>query len=169
MPGYAQNLLNERYGLFLTVATVNYNVIVASGANQPMNSVIEIHDSYLTSIAKLGDLLELRFRAYIHKSEGIPGVDAGTGWTQDVILVLGNGTIDGSITQWPADLYDGTLEIDGEASENIVPIPLDRKGTVQLTLKPKSDEPIVVRGNNVRLELRGVATYVEEFPGSTTA
>jgi hypothetical protein len=134
-----------------------------------MNSAIEIHDSYLTSIAKRSDLLELRFRAYIHKSEGTPGVDAGTGWTQDAVLVFGNGIIEGSITEWPADLYDGTLEIEGEASENIIPIPLDRKGTIQLTLKPKFDDPIVVRGNNVRLELQGVATYVEEFPSSTTA
>ena len=81
----------------------------------------EQRDSKFTtrdSIAKLGDLLELRVRAYIHKSEGRPGVDAGTGWTQDVIVVFGNGIIEGSITQWPADLYDGTLEIDGEASEN---------------------------------------------------
>jgi len=44
-----------------------------------MSSAIEIHDSSLTSIAKHGDLLELRFRAYIHTSEGTPGVNAGTG------------------------------------------------------------------------------------------
>lgn len=133
-----------------------------------MNSAIEIHDSYLTSMATHGDLLELRFSAYIHKSEGSPGVQAGTGWTQEVTLVFGNGSVEGSIIEWPADLYDGTLEIDGEASENMVPIPLDRKGTVRLTLKPKSDDPIVVRGDSVRLELQGIATFVEEFPGSTT-
>jgi hypothetical protein len=95
-------------------------------------------------------------------------VDAGTGWTQVVILVFGSGTLEGSITKWPADLYDGTLEIDGEASENIIPIPLDRKGNIQLTLKPSFiDEPIVVRGNHVRLELQGDPIYVEKFSGST--
>ena len=135
-----------------------------------MNSAIEIHDSSLTSITKRSDLLELRFDAYIHISEGAPGVDAGTGWTQDVMLVFDSGTLEGSITEWPAVLYDGTLEIDGEASENIIPIPLDRKGNIQLTLKPSSmDEPIIVRGNHVHLEPRGAPIYVEKFPGVTTA
>ncbi len=64
----------------------------------------------------------------------------------------------------------GTLEIDGEASENIIPIPLDRKGNIQLTLKPSFiDDPIVVRGNHVRLELQGAPIYVEKFSGSTKA
>ncbi|MBZ5511137.1 MAG: hypothetical protein LAN70_08190 [Acidobacteriia bacterium] len=133
-----------------------------------MNSAIEIHDSYLTSIAKRGDALELRFDAYIHKSEGTPGVDAGTGWSQDVILIFGNGTVEGEIAEWPADLNDGTLEMDDESSENIIPIPLDRRGTIQLTLRPKCDDPIVVRGTDVRLQLQGAPTYVENFPGNTT-
>ena len=119
-----------------------------------MNSAIEIHDSFLTSITKRRDVLELRFDAYIHTSEGRPGVDAGKGWAQDLMLVFDSGTLEGSITEWPAVLYDGTLEIDGEANENIIPIPLDRKGNIQLTLKPSfKDDPIVVRGNHVHLEL----------------
>jgi hypothetical protein len=133
----------------------------------PMNSAIEIHDSSLVSIEKHGDLLELRFDAYIHTSEGTPGVDAGTGWTQDVILFFDDGILEGSITQWPADLYDGTLEIDGEAIENTIPIPLDRKGNIQLTLKPKFiDDPILVRSTHVLLELEGAPIYVEKFSGS---
>jgi hypothetical protein len=41
-----------------------------------VNSAIEIHDSSLTSIRKRRDVLELRFDAYIHTSEGTPGVSA---------------------------------------------------------------------------------------------
>jgi hypothetical protein len=105
---------------------LHYSVVLVTN-KAPMNSAIEIHDSSLTSIAKRGDLLELRFDAYIHASEGTPGVDAGTGWTQSLILVFDNGILEGSITKWPAVLYDGTLEIDGGASENIIPIPLTEK------------------------------------------
>jgi len=133
-----------------------------------MNSAIGIRDSYLTSITKRGKSIEVRLKAYIHKSEGTPGVDPGTGWTQDVTLLFGNGMVDGSITAWPADLYDGTLEIDGQASENIIPIPLDREGTIVLTLRPKFANPVAVCGSSLRLELQGVATFVEEFPVSTT-
>ena len=132
-----------------------------------MNLAIEFHDSELTSIAKRSGLLELRLDAYIHKSKGTPGVDAGTGWWQDAMLFVADGVVEGEITHWPAELYDGTLEIDGETIENVVPIPLDRCGTIRLTLKPCFyDDPIVVRGSRVRLELfQGVPRRVENFPG----
>jgi len=134
-----------------------------------MNSAIEIHDSYLTSISKEGDALAVHLSAYIHKSDGKPATDAGTGWTQDVMLVVGHGSVEGSVSDWPAELYDGTLKIDGDVSENIISIPLDRKGAIELTLKPTSDDPLVVRGDSVRLELQGIPEYVEKFPGMTKA
>ena len=132
-----------------------------------MNLAIEFHDSELTSIAKRDDALELRFGTCIHKSEGTPGVDAGTTWFQDMMLVVADGVVEGKITHWPSELYDGTLEVDGEVIENVVPIPVDRKGTIRLTLKPSFfDDPIVVRGNHVRLELfPGVPRFIQDFPG----
>jgi hypothetical protein len=134
-----------------------------------MNSAIEIHDSCLTSISQRGAALEVCLSAYIHKSDGTPGTDAGTGWLQDVTLVLNNGSVEGSTAKWPADLGDGALEIDGEVSENIIPIPLDRSGTIRLTLEPKWGGRIVVNGNHVHLELQGVPKYVEDFPADTKA
>ena len=87
-----------------------------------------------------------------------------------MILVFGSGTLEGSIPEWPSVLYKGTLEIDGEASENIIPLRLDRKGNIQFTRKPSFiDDPIVSRGNPVRLELQGAPIYVEKFPGSKMA
>lgn len=133
-----------------------------------MNSAIEIHDSYLTSISKQGDEVRLHLSAYIHKSDGTPGTDAGTGWIQDATILFGSGTVEGSIAEWPAWLWDGALDINGNASDNVIPVPLDRDGTVQLTLESKGGERIVVRGNHVRLELEGVPQYVEGFPGGTT-
>jgi hypothetical protein len=104
-----------------------------------MKSAIEIHDSYLTEIAKHDNTVELKLSAYIHKSEGTPLIDAGTGWIQDVSVFLRDGAVNGTITNWPADLYDGTLEVDSDAYENVIPIPLDRQGTIRLTLKPTQD------------------------------
>jgi hypothetical protein len=132
-----------------------------------MNLAMEFHDSELTSIAKRGDSIELRFDAYIHGSEGTPGVDVGKGWYQDLMLVVGDGVVEGEITNWPAELYGGTLEIDGEAIENGAPLPLDRNGSIRLTLKPSFyDDPLVVSGNHVRWELSpGVPEFIEDFSG----
>ena len=132
-----------------------------------MNLAMEFHDSELTSIAKRGDSIELRFDAYIHGSEGTPGVDAGKGWYQDVMLVVGGGVVEGEITNWPAELYHGTLEIDGAAIENVVPLPIERTGSIRLTLKPDfHDDPLLVLGNSVCSELfPGVPRFIENFPG----
>jgi hypothetical protein len=132
-----------------------------------MNLAMEFHDSELTSMAKRGDSIELRFEAYIHGSEGVPGVDAGKGWYQDLMLVVGDGSVKGEITSWPAELYDGTLEIDGTTIKNVIPLPLERNGHIRLTVKPSFyDEPLVVLGNGVSLEFfPGAPRFIEDFPG----
>lgn len=130
-----------------------------------MNSAIEIHDSEVISITNRGSLLEVCLIAYIHKSEGTPGRDAGSGWTQDAILTFWNGTLEGTIAEYPARLASGTLVVDGESLDNEIPIPLSRKGNTELKLEIFYNSPVVIRGNEVHLELRGTPTYVEEFPG----
>ena len=132
-----------------------------------MNLAIEFHDSELTSMGKRGDVLQLRLNAYIHKSEGRPGVDAGTGWWQDTQITVERGVVEGPITNWPAEMYDGVLEIDGERFDNGVPVPFERVGEVRLTLKLSYDDPFVVLGSGVRVELsHGAPVCIEEFPGT---
>ena len=132
-----------------------------------MNLATEFHDSELTSVEKRGDSIELCFDACIHGSEGTPGRDAGKSWYQDVVLVVGGGGVKGEITNWPAELYDGTLEIDGGTIQNVVPLPLGRTGSIRLTLKPSFyDGALVVLGNRVRFELSpGVPGFIDDFPG----
>jgi len=53
------------------------------------NWAIEIHDSEIDSIAVIGDYVVLNFSsAYIHESEGRPGFDEGSGWTQRTSIVF---------------------------------------------------------------------------------
>lgn len=130
-----------------------------------MNSSIEIHDSKIISVTARDGLLEVCLSAYVHKSDGTPGRESGTGWTQDVILRFENGSIEGRVAEYPAWLSDGTLVIDGDSLENEIPIPLNCTGNAKLRLEIVNNDPVVIRGSEVHLELRGAATYVEEFPG----
>jgi hypothetical protein len=46
-----------------------------------MNTNIELHDSVVANIATLEGAAIVSFQpAYLHKSEGRPGFDAGSGW-----------------------------------------------------------------------------------------
>jgi hypothetical protein len=65
---------------------------------------IEIHDSELMSFEVSDDHIILELSpAYIHMSDGRPGIDVGTGWIQNaVIRVRGEGIL-GSISELPCD------------------------------------------------------------------
>jgi len=137
------------------------------------NRVIEIHDSALDQIALEGDVAVLHFaEVYIHSSEGRPGIDAGTGWAQEAVIRIGNAHIEGEFSQESREAYggyahylsDGSLRIDGSVSDNMIPIPLDVQGSIELKLECWGDI-VRVQGNSAKLELIGTAVYVDEFPG----
>lgn len=77
------------------------------------NSIIELHDSRMTRIRSEGSAVVLELNAYIHVSDGIPGVDAGTGWRQPIRMTIEGAVVrkdfegeglwitDGTIRVWP--------------------------------------------------------------------
>jgi hypothetical protein len=132
------------------------------------NRAIEIHDSKLDRITLEAGVAVLHFpRVYIHSSAGRPGIDAGSGWTQEAVIRIGNAHIDGKLSQANHDagshhLSDGSIRINDSVSEDLIPIPLDVQGNIELTLECWGDG-VHVHGNSATLELIGRAEYVEEF------
>jgi hypothetical protein len=125
---------------------------------ESLSSAIEVHDSVLNSVERTGTGLQLFIEAYIHKSKGTPGVDPGTGWTQDVLLIIEDGSFDGTIENPPWDLADGTLQINDQVLDNMIPIPLDQRGQREFTLiDQRSGNRIVARGTRISLKLLGEA------------
>jgi hypothetical protein len=107
---------------------------------------------------------------YIHSSKGSPAVDAGTGWTQEAVIRIGNAKVEGTFSKESRKAYrgyahylsGGSLRIDSTVSENLIPIPLDVEGDIELTIECWGDV-VRVRGTSATLELIGAAEYVEEF------
>lgn len=135
------------------------------------NRAIEIHDSALDRISLENGVALLHFpEVYIHSSSGRPAIDAGQGWTQEALIRIGNAQIEGKFSQESREAYggyahylsDGSLRINGFVSDNLIPIPLDVQGEIELTLECWGDV-VRVCGNSARLELIGTAEYVEEF------
>jgi hypothetical protein len=127
------------------------------------NRAIEFHDSTFDGTRQQGNDLTLRFSAaYIHESSGKPGVDAGSGWVQEALLHVRGGSVTGKIRELPCDLWNGALRL-GDKSFEMIPIPLDYDGQVEISLE--QDGSMRIAGTRVRLELIGTPSYVEEFPG----
>jgi hypothetical protein len=135
------------------------------------NQVIEIHDSALDRIALEGTMAVLYFpEVYIHLSEGHPAIDAGTGWNQEAVIRIENARIEGEFSQESREAYggyahylsDGSLTINGTISDNLIPIPLDAQGEIELKLECWGDI-VRVHGSSAKLELIGNPKYIEEY------
>jgi hypothetical protein len=61
------------------------------------NAAVEIHDSTLERIEHEGDDIVAVFSAYVHRSAGRPGIDAGSGWSQALHLRFGE---DSRVAMW---------------------------------------------------------------------
>jgi hypothetical protein len=127
------------------------------------NAAVEIHDSTLERIERRGDGVVAVISAYVHRSAGRPGVDAGTGWSQTLELRFAQGRTNGSLEAIPMELLDGHLDVAGEKFANMIPMPLDRIGSTRLELHSWNDAKIVIEGDRVTGSLIGPARYIEEF------
>jgi hypothetical protein len=129
-----------------------------------LNTSIELHDSRAAEVFREGDSVSLVLApAYLHRSLGRPGVDSGTGWTQDARLVFGSGALAGVVPELPCDIMDGELSLAGDRYPNEIPIPLQADGPVELHLVFYPGCDVFITGKTVQLELLGEARYVEEF------
>jgi hypothetical protein len=131
------------------------------------NRVIEIHDSVLERLlVENGNVVLYFSHLYVHESEGEPGKDPGTGWSQEGRLTIFKASVEGSFSEWPAHLHGGYISINGAICENEIPISLDAAGRMELRLQSWSDVIFIV-GEAAKVELIGEPTYVEEFPGNS--
>ena len=128
------------------------------------NWAIEIHDSTLDDISVLAGEAVLHYPSvYMHESLGTPGVDAGRGWVQEVLLRIGDATITKSFSEFPAVLLDGHIMLGHAVLDNVIPIPLNFVGAVELRFESWNDEAVVIIGSSAVLEMIGQPKYVEEF------
>jgi hypothetical protein len=126
------------------------------------NREIEIHDSELKTVTVSDGHIILELS---HMSDGRPGIDAGTGWLQNAVIRIRGDAIAGSMSQLPCDLWDGYLKVNGEGSDNSIPIPLVATGDIELHFTSTAGESLSVRGDCITLELLGEPKYVEDVPG----
>ena len=135
------------------------------------NQVIEIHDSALERIALEDGVAVLYFpEVYIHSSGGRPAIDAGTGWTQEAVIRIANARVEGTFSPESREAYgghalylsDGSLAMNGTISDNLIPIPLNVQGEVELKLECWG-YIVHVHGSSAKLDLIGKPKYIEEF------
>lgn len=128
------------------------------------NKAIELHDSTISSVQEEQGRLEILFdSAYIHESNGRPGVDDGTGWAQTAKFVFDSPVVTGKWPAFPACIRSGTLEVGQTIYDNVIPLPLKSCEAAKLSFTFLSKEAVVISANGINGELAGNAKYIERF------
>jgi hypothetical protein len=131
-----------------------------------MNREIEFHDSTLREIQVKGeDVVILLDKAYVHYSEGIPGLDKGTGWEQTISITLKGATVQKSPSNLPIDLDIGQVVLDGKALVNMLPLPARLQGEIEVALLTQYGEEFNAKAVGLETLELGPPEYVEDFPG----
>ena len=129
-----------------------------------MNSAIELHDSECmavqTDIQGRGFVL---LDAYVHRSDGEPGVARGEGGVQRIRLKVDAMTVNGDVGNLPADIYEGSLTVGKSSQNNIVPFPASYSEPVLLRLMIGDDARIItISGVALSIESEGDFKFVEQ-------
>jgi hypothetical protein len=129
------------------------------------NRAIELHDSSVLRIEHEGADLVLHLEAYVHVSDGRPGIDAGSGGTQPATLRVEAAVIHErpptNATLW---VTEGHAEVDDQVFANLLPVPFDLTGNVQLKLQG-AEGSMVATGTRIVVTLHGEFKFIEEFEG----
>jgi hypothetical protein len=130
----------------------------------PVNSLIELHDSKVSAIARRGAFICVDFTpAYFHWSAGQPGRDPGSGWIQDATLWFEDAEVTGLVPELPCDVFEGELRAGAQVHSNLIPVPFQSRESVKLLVRFSPECRVAVCGSSAWLDLLGDPRYVDEF------
>jgi hypothetical protein len=131
-----------------------------------MNSAIELHDSEVAAIRMSGGALHVVFEsAYVHRSAGQPGIDAGSGYAQPAEMVFSDAQYSQSGGPCIGTISDGEISTEGAKFENEIPLPFSALGHVSATIVFASGGVLKVTGKGVSCVATGPARFVEAYDG----
>jgi hypothetical protein len=137
---------------------------VSANKAKCLKSGIEFHDSTVLSITIGPSNVKLLLSAYVHRSEGEPGIDPTTGWSQEAKLEFVCATIEGKVPVLPLRLADGCVTVGGRSMADLLFAPSSYEGQIAVKLTFEDSSEVVLEATALRVELTGNATFIEDVP-----
>lgn len=130
-----------------------------------MNSALEFHDSTVQSLEIADGMVRVIFdHAYIHRSQGAPGIDPGQGDSQPLELVISDGECSPLTAECCGVISDGFVKIGAQAL-TLLPIPCVLTGDIVVQLDFGSGKSVTITGRSLHGFTTGKASFVETFDG----
>ncbi|MCB9925558.1 MAG: hypothetical protein H6822_25635 [Planctomycetaceae bacterium] len=132
-----------------------------------MPSIIELHDSIVHAcIAHGEDIVVHLSPAYLHRTTGHPGVDAGDVFTLDLDLKFSDAVIDEPFVDLPVQLADGRLSVGATCFDNAVPFPFNHSGFVTAEFVDCYGRVARITSRSLILRPASKEIFLESFPGT---
>jgi hypothetical protein len=123
---------------------------------------VEFHDSTVKVIRWSGADAVLEMRVFIHSSVGRPGWDVGRGWYQEAEVTVAGAKIQQQPVGGCLSIFDGSVRVDGELFDNLIPLPCDMTGKVEIAFSGQ-EGALAATGTAIRFALKGEPGRVEAF------
>ncbi len=131
-----------------------------------MQSALELHDSIIASVEQSGNSLLLHFSsAYIHQSEGNPGVSSGEGFAQPALLEFTGASWSERLPSQPEVISDGEIVVVGKVL-SLIPCDFQISSPVQARFVFVSGHTLTISAASISLKLTGAAQWVESYVGN---
>jgi hypothetical protein len=128
-----------------------------------MNAALEFHDSEVSAIRPKDGGLSISFSAaYVQRSEGAPGVDAGSGYVQALEILLRRANWSGELRPCLGRLSDGHLCSGGQRLP-LVPLPYESAGSISVELVFQNGEMLTATAEGAVIRFVGDPRFVESF------
>jgi hypothetical protein len=88
---------------------------LAKEAEDTVNAAIELHDSQVVAVESATGTIIVWLAAYVHRSDGRPGFDPGSGWSQRVALEFGGTEVPAGVR--PRTSNPTSLDVSGVDSQ----------------------------------------------------
>ena len=129
-----------------------------------MNRAIELHDSRIKLVIPDGENTTIELEpAYLHESQGTPGVDSGAGYLQNVHIQLSGSQIHSAAFDLPARINQASIVLSDRMYDNIVNLPLIHVGNIEVNLRTENGEHLKVTARRVMAVLIGERKPLEKF------
>ena len=132
-----------------------------------MFTYFEFHDSQLTVLEEEADrcIVELH-PAYVHQSDGRPGIDPGEGFWQNIRIVITGARLRKPDLRLPCPIADGYLTVGDIRVSTIVPTVLRKGGCVSLKIQPMDAAgEVEIEGIGIEVQPISEPQGFETFPG----
>jgi hypothetical protein len=129
-----------------------------------MKSAIEFQGSEVVELkVEEGALHVVLEPAYVHRSQGRPGVDSGSGFLQSAEIVFADAKYVEKEGPGSGSITEGFVTVAGKRYSDMMPLPITATGVVTAEFTFESGSVLSVTAAGINCFSKGPASFVEEY------